>query len=82
MLGAPLGGVGGVDGDHGHTEFGGHGYQPGSQPGHRHAGDQLAEPLVPTVLLAGLRGLEVEIFDCDREAVPGREVKQPDQGVP
>jgi hypothetical protein len=82
VLGSPAAGVGGVDGDEGNAQFGGHGRQPAAQFPGGHAGDQLAEPLSPPVLLAGLLRIEVQVLDREGQAMAFGPVQQADQGVP
>jgi hypothetical protein len=82
-LGAPPGGVGGVDGDDRDALLRGHGNKPGPQAGGREPGDQAPELLTATVFLAGLPVGEVEVFQADRDrtALAGP-VQEPGGGVP
>jgi hypothetical protein len=58
VLGAPPGGVGGVDGDDRDALLSGHGNKPGPQAGGREPGDQAPELLTATVFSRALsRGL-------------------------
>jgi hypothetical protein len=67
VLGAPPGGVGGVDGDDRDALLRGHGNKPGPQPGGREPGDQAPELLTATMFLAGLPLGEVEVLQADRD---------------
>lgn len=66
MLVAPHRGVCRVDGDDGDAVFGGHGDDAGLELAGGHTGDELPELLFAAVLLAGLLGGEVQVFDADR----------------
>ncbi len=83
VLGAPAGGVGGVDRDDREALFGGHRPQPRLQLPGGETGEQSAEALVAAVLLpAGAVG-EVEVLDRDRRGpAPLAVMQQPGQGVP
>ncbi|WP_326608062.1 helix-turn-helix domain-containing protein [Streptomyces sp. NBC_01800] len=82
VLGSPHAGVGGVDRDNAQALFGGHGHQPGLEFSGGHAGDELPEPLPASVLLPGLLGGEVKVFDADRgDTGTPRPVDQAGQSV-
>ena len=82
VLGAPAAGVGGIDGDDGDAELGGHRYQPCPQFGGGHAGNQLAEALPAPVLLARLLRREIQVLDRDGRPVALGPVQQTGQGMP
>ena len=83
VLGSPHRRVSRIDGDDREAVFGGHGDEPGFELAGRDAGDELPEPLAAPVLLAGLLGGEVQVFQPDGlHPAPVGPVQQLDDGVP
>ncbi|MFG1943209.1 hypothetical protein [Nonomuraea sp. NPDC048826] len=83
MLASPPGGVGRIDRDDRHVLLSGHRHQTGFELAGGDAGDELPEPLAPSVLLPGLVLAEVEVLDADRlHAAPLGPAQQPADGMP
>jgi hypothetical protein len=82
VLGAPLAGVGGVDGDHADPGLGGHREQSRTEFGGGHGGDDLAEPAAAAVFFTGCGVGEVKVLHRDGlDRVVGGPVQHTGQGV-
>jgi hypothetical protein len=82
VLRPPLRGVGRIHGDDGDPRLVCHGGEAGAEFADGHAGDQLPEPALGAVFLAGLLRREVQVLDRDsRDAAGFGPVQQPGEGV-